>query len=160
MFSLFPSHSYSHTHTHTKMHACIHTSFAQEGILQFYESLLPAKSYQMLKKISVQHSSNVTTFFTSNWNSQHLVERYSCFQEESNDSEGVRSCWEMGSKLLHLLSGAAPSLHSLLTDGESGSLPSVQHCSCCCSMCGQTGALGTGDEPSVLSAWALVHVML
>ena len=74
------------THTHT----C--SNSVHKGILQFsYESLVLIKAITCWKKFQLNILLNVTTFFTSNWNSQRLVKMYSCSEEECNDSEGVCS---------------------------------------------------------------------
>ena len=73
-------------HTHT----C--SNSVHKGILQFsYESLVLIKAITCWKKFQLNILLNVTTFFTSNWNSQRLVKMYSCSEEECNDSEGVCS---------------------------------------------------------------------
>ena len=79
-------HTRTHTHTHTRSNS------VHKGILQFsYESLVLIKAITCWKKFQLNVLLNVTTFFTSNWNSQRLVEMYSCSEEECNDSEAVCS---------------------------------------------------------------------
>lgn len=76
-----------HTHIERHTHAHTRSSSAHKGTLQFYyEPLLPPKNYQILEEIQLKTLLNVSTFFTSDWSSQHRVEGYSCSKEECSDS--------------------------------------------------------------------------
>lgn len=147
------------SHVHAEVHARAHTrlSSAQRSFGLLMSHFFLIKTTQCGKKFHLKILLNVTTFFTSNWNPQHLVKLYLCSEEECNDSEGLCSYWEMASELPCLRPRAAAS-SSLCSETtlrwtaflRFNNVPAAQRWIL-------TGALGTGDgwsSPSQPGLWS------